>query len=73
MLCDKCKQIAQQCRGAPGHSDLESMGIKAATLQPYGQSRVNIKKFRCRGCGALWSYTDDKNDAFEGWSLEASL
>jgi hypothetical protein len=73
MVCDKCSRIEEHRRYAQGHSDLENIGAEAAVHQPYGQSRVNIQKYRCRHCGALWSYTDDKNDSFEGWSLESHV
>lgn len=71
MVCEKCTLIETHRRYAPGHNRLERLGIEAATLQPFGQSRVNVEKHRCLDCGALWSYTDDKNDSFEGWSLES--
>ncbi len=67
-LCEACSKIVQHQRHAPGHDDLQPTE-NSRTVKPFGQARVKITEHRCRICGTIWSYEDDKNDNQTGWSI----
>lgn len=67
--CIACELISIRKRGERGHEELLETGPKSG-YKPPGQAGVVISHFACRACGTKWSYENDKNDDFVGWSEE---
>lgn len=69
MLCELCTHIQTRKRGSKGHEHLVQQG-PSSKQKIIGQANIYIKSYKCSACGALWSYTNDKNDEYCGWERE---
>lgn len=65
--CKNCSELVTHKRGVPAHDDLDFYGYGQG-VQPVGQSKISYRLYKCKSCGAMWEYADDKNDSFCGWS-----
>lgn len=66
-LCQACEAIEINKRHAPGHDDLLPTG-NSGDYKPFAQAGVKVTEYKCKSCGTLWQYEDDKNDDYAGWS-----
>jgi hypothetical protein len=68
-MCEDCGKIEMHKRGANSHPGLSSVGAAQYVSMGIGQAKGSIAKHECIVCGTKWTYTNDKNDPHEGWSL----
>jgi len=68
-MCDTCRAIQLSKRGADGHAGLIPIGEPRSVKMGIGQAKARVSDFECNVCDTRWTYTDDRNDDHEGWSL----